>query len=210
MSSPFVQNAFKRSYAINDVYIKLCKRILPFTILDKKLELDYLRFIYFKVVTEDVDGTIISPTIEIDEIWHNHLLHNKDYLDMCLDINFIVYHYPERINDTQEVKDKRIEKFKQLYFKYFQNMPTENKDCSPPVTIFIKTVTGKNITIEISLDSSVAQLKNLIFLKEKIPIVTQKLIYAAKRIDSDNTKTLREFNIGNHSTIHMMFELKGC
>jgi hypothetical protein len=194
---------------------------MPFSIPNKRLEIDYLRFIYLKVITQDVDGTIISPTIEIDEIWHQHLLHNKNYFDMCLNINFIVYHYPERSEDTEEVKSKRIDNFKKLYYEYFQIMPydiTDNlytpveqtKQYSPPVTIFVKTVTNKNITIEISLDSSVAELKNLIFLKEKIPVQIQKLIYAGKRIDYDNKKILREFNIENHSTIHMMFELKGC
>jgi hypothetical protein len=201
----------KRFY---DVLSKLFLHKLPFTISDKRLEIDYLRFIYLKVVTQDVDGTIISPTIEIDEIWHTHLLHNKNYLDMCIKINFIVYHYPEREDDTQEVKNKRIDIFKQLYYKHFQILQYhdkyQEKEYSTPITLFIKTVTGKNITIEISLDCNVAELKNLIYLKEKIQIQRQKLIFAGKRIDQDNTKTLREFNIENHSTIHMMFELKGC
>jgi hypothetical protein len=194
---------------------------MPFSIPDKRLEIDYLRFIYLKVVTQDVDGTIISPTIEIDEIWHTHLLHNKDYIDMCLSINFIVYHYPERAENTYEVKSKRIDNFKKLYYEHFQTFPyditddlyakkDDIKQYSPPVQIFVKTVTNKNITIDISMDSSVAELKNLIFLKEKIPVNIQKLIHAAKRIDLDNKKLLREFNIQHHSTIHMMFELKGC
>ncbi len=198
---------------------------LPFPVPNKRLIIDYLRFIYLKVITQDVNGTIISPTIEIDEIWHTHLLHNKNYLDMCLSINFIVYHYPERADDTQEVKNKRIDNFRKLYYKYFHIMPydeasddlyapveeiSNSKQYSPHVTIFVKTVTNKNITIEISLDCSIAQLKNLIFFKENIPIETQKLIFAGKRIDYDNQKTLREFNIEHHSTIHMMLNLKGC
>ena len=194
---------------------------MPFSIPDKRLEIDYLRFIYLKVVSQDVDGTIISPTIDIDEIWHTHLLHNKDYLDMCLSINFIVYHYPERAENTYEVKSKRIDNFKKLYYEHFQTFPyditddlyakkDDTKQYSPPVQIFIKTATGKSITIDISMDSSVAELKQKIFLKENIAVNIQKLIFLAKRIDSDNTKTLREFNIGNHSTIHMMYELKGC
>jgi hypothetical protein len=216
----------------HDVLLKLFVHKLPFTIPDAKLEMDYLRFIYLKVVTQDVYGTIISPTTEIDEVWHTHLLHNKNYLDMCLNINFIVYHYPEKANDTEEVKNKRIEMFKKLYYQYFKTIPYDiinnissiapnnqlnetisqesDSEYSAPVTIFIKTVTNKNITIEISLDCSIAQLKNLIFFKENIPVETQKLIFAGKRIDYDNKKTLREFNIQNHSTIHIMFLLKGC
>jgi hypothetical protein len=200
---------------------------MPFSISNKKLEIDYLRFIYLKVITQDVNGSIISPTIEIDEIWHQHLLHNKNYFDMCLSINFIVYHYPERADDTEEVKNKRIDNFRKLYYKYFQTVPfevmhdltpisdisdnsDEIKEYSPPVTIFVKTVTNKNITIEISLDCSIAQLKNLILFKENIPIEIQKLLFAGKRIDYDNKKLLREFNIQHHSTIHIMLQLKGC
>lgn len=259
------------------ILLTLFKHKLPFTITESKLELDYLRFIYLKVVSQDINGTIISPTIDIDEIWHTHLLYNKDYLDMCLKINFIVYHYPERSNDTDEVKNKRIEMFKKIYYEYFKTLPydvseqnissianntsnldnsihdlygslnknipvestviesdsTDSSDSdmsestefvehikikenkakkiySPPVTVFVKTATNKTLTIEISLDCSIAKLKNLIFYKEKIPVETQKLIFAGKRIDYDNTKTLREFNIEHHSTIHMMLLLKGC
>lgn len=291
MSLPFTFTNYspspKRVYLSNNqiksdsfgILVTLFKHKLPFTIANSKLELDYLRFIYLKVITQDIDGTIISPTTDIDEIWHTHLLHNKDYLDMCLNINFIVYHYPERANDTEQVKNNRIENFKKIYYQYFKTLPydvsnnlnnisnistiapnnisdnsihdlygilnqnnqlnenipqesdsesevsedTENveyirikeskpkkKEYSPPVTIFVKTVTNKNITIEISLDCSIAQLKNLIFFKENIPVETQKLIFAGKRIDYDDKKTLREFNIENHSTIHIMLLLKGC
>jgi hypothetical protein len=222
MSCIFNDNIFlsKNNRVLNTLFLHK----MPFSIPDKRLEIDYLRFIYLKVITQDVNGTIISPTIEIDEIWHQHLLHNKNYFDMCLNINFIVYHYPERADDTEEVKNKRIDNFKKLYYKYFQISPYEvipdlkpipvtsndNKVYSPPVTIFVKTATNKTITIGISLDCSIAQLKNLILFKENIPVETQKLIFAAKRIDYDNTKLLREFNIENHSTIHMMLNLKGC
>jgi hypothetical protein len=194
-----------------DVLVKLFSHKLPFVVQNKKLEMDYLRFLYLKVVTQDINGTIISPTIDIDEIWHTHLLHNKDYFDMCLNINFLIYHYPERADDMEEVKNQRIDMFKQLYYKHFQILPYEaSKINEDMVQIFIKTINGKNITINISLDCSVQQLKQLIFVKEHIATDIQKLVFAGKRIDYDMTKTLREFNIVNHSTIHMMYDFKAC
>ncbi len=225
MSCIFDDNFFvsKNTRVLNTLFLHK----MPFSIPDKRLEIDYLRFIYLKVMTQDVNGTILSPTIEIDEIWHQHLLHNKNYFDMCLSINFIVYHYPERADDTEEVKNKRINNFRKLYYKYFQTTPyvvlqdltpvsdnsdysDSSKEYSSPVTLFVKTATNKNIVINISLDCSVAQLKNLILFQENLTIETQKLIFPGKRIDYDNQKILREFNIENHSTIHLMLNLKGC
>ncbi len=119
---------------LQDVLLSLFSHKLDFNIPNRNLEIDYLRFIFLKVKTQDIDGTIISPTIDIDEIWHTHLLHNKNYLDMCLKINFIIYHCPERAEDMQEIKDKRIEMFKNIYYEHFQSYPLSmQKECSPPV-----------------------------------------------------------------------------
>jgi large subunit ribosomal protein L40e/ubiquitin C len=182
------------------------------------------------MVTEDIDGTLISPTIEIDEVWHQHLLYNKDYFDMCIKINFIVYHYPERSDDSLKVKNKRIEVFKIIYQEYFQNIPFGYIDISnnnselvssvkselvssvkaKPVQIFIKTITNKTVVIEISLDNTIGELKQMIYIKEGICIETQKFVFGGKYISYDNKKTLRELNIEKDSIIHIMLMLKGC
>lgn len=204
-----------------DVLInKLYTHNLPFKINNSKLENDYKRFIFLKMVTQDLDGKIISPTVEIDEVWHRHLLYNKDYLDMCLKINFIVFHYPERSDDSSEIKNKRILTFKQKYHEYFQNIPfgyidnnaypLVNTVIDKPVQIFIKTITNKTVVLEISLDSTIGELKQQIYMKDGIAVETQKFIFAGKYISYDNNKTLRELNIEKDSIIHIMLMLKGC
>jgi large subunit ribosomal protein L40e/ubiquitin C len=229
--NPFIHNSNKaisidlisKLQMIDGLLNKLYQHPLPFQINNAKLENDYKRFIFIKMVTQDIDGTVISPTIDIDEVWHQHLLYNKDYLEMCIKINFIVYHYPQHSDDSIKVKNKRIETFKIIYQEYFQNIPFGYIDISnnnnselvssvksEPVQIFIKTITNKTVVIEISLDNTIGELKQMIYIKEGICIETQKFIFAGKYISYDNKKTLRELNIEKDSIIHIMLMLKGC
>jgi hypothetical protein len=222
-SKPTLTDLISKLQNMDGLLNKLYTHTLPFQINNSKLENDYKRFIFLKMVTQDIDGTTISPTIEIDEMWHQHLLYNKDYLEMCVKINFIVFHYPERSDDSLENKNKRIETFKKKYQEYFQNIPfgyidISNKNNSElvfsvkaePVQIFIKTITNKTNVIEISLDDTIGELKQMIYNKEGIEVETQKFVFAGKYISYDNKKTLRELNIEKDSIIHIMLMLKGC
>lgn len=229
MTSSFCENPFiniaNTSLFTVDLLSKLYSHKLPFQVYNPKLETDYKRFIFLKTVTNDIDGTFISPTVEIDDVWHQHLLYNKDYYDMCIKINFIVFHYPQRSEDSTEVKDKRIDTFKQKYFDFFQNIPygytSKNKKLeeiselvytvkAKPVQIFIKTVLDRTIVIEISLDDTIGELKQMIYKKEDISTEIQKFVFAGKYISYDNNKILRELNLEKNSNIHIMLMLKGC
>lgn len=55
---------------------------------------------------------------------------------------------------------------------------------------------------------TVGELKNQIRDKTGIPIIEQRLIYMAKQLN-DNDKTLKDYNITNNSTIHLLLRLRG-
>ncbi len=65
----------------------------------------------------------LVPTREIDECWHNHILHTKQYLHDCMQIfGFYLHHQPLLPNeDTQQLRDDFL-KTKQLYLEEF-NQP---------------------------------------------------------------------------------------
>lgn len=298
---------------------------LPFEI-NENYEETYKKFICLKIFTNDIDGTYISPSYELDKIWHRHLLYNKNYLDMCIKLGQIIYHFPERALDSQAVINKRIGNMIELYTQYFgeskesnilydkidiklniidnlklytldeiniisnnliinitsknkfniiydfikkkflidqieiyyegnkmnldteiseldlifnpnidiilgsKTEPNKNNDSyvinindedsgdediesnmdlyEMPMQIFVKTLIGKTLTLEIYSDYTIKDIQRLIKKKEGIPKSHQKLLCNARILDP--IKTIKDYGIQNLSTINLMVNLRGC
>nr|CAH0112497.1 unnamed protein product [Daphnia galeata] len=74
------------------------------------------------------------------------------------------------------------------------------------------STTGKNIAINIKPTATVRQLKELLFLKEDIPPVHQRLIYAGKQLPDDGCddgQTLQDFGIVKESNLQLLLRLRG-
>lgn len=178
----------------------------------------YKRAMMIKRTHKDIDHNRFSFGGMIDNIWHMHVLDTKGYAGYCRLL--MINHRPEAEDDPDSVKRARVMSFAIKYHQTYgiqynselgiyplSGKVPEGVDDSE-FQIFVKTMTGRTITLTVRPSTTAYGAKTMTMMKEGIPQDQQRMIWNGKQLEGD--ETMHDLKVMKESTLHLVLRMSGC
>lgn len=185
-----------------------------------KIYVEYYKWLLL-LIDNDNNNNVekISPSNLINQLWCAHILDLDNYMKCCVKMcGYVLHHYVE--TNFKANIDKYTEQFNRTFSKYlhkFEVYPIGQCNVWKPIyeinisrvtmTVFVKLLTGKTISIDVNLSDSVSELRDRISQKINEQVLCA-MIYAGRQLQDD--KPLLLYRIQHQSTVHCVLNLRGC
>jgi len=174
------------------------------------------RFLLLKIYFADWECTKISPSPIMNRLWQASILDTRLYQSLLVQLGERIHYGPVCSLDYGERQKcmLRVACMHESYASLFGGSPLGWSPRPFPsrllswMQIFLITLTGKTLTLDVHPFDTIDQVKLLIHAKEGIPLDQQILIFGSTRLASG--RTLTDYDIQQDSTLKLVLPLRGC
>ena len=107
----------------------------------------------------------------------------------------------------QQLAGKKTTRSPDLQPRKRQALGGAARSSEEDIQIFVKTLTGKAITISIRPSETIMVLKEKVEIQEGIPVDQQRIIFAGQQLEDGGR--LEDYNIPKESSVHLVLRLRG-
>lgn len=142
---------------------------------------------------------IMDDPVEMDD----HITYEKEAI-----IQWLKEHDNESPMTHQKISTnmKPNSEIKRKIQDFRNNNNKTNSD--EQIQILVKDIQDKTLVLLVNKNDTILTLKKKIRDRNAIPEHEQRLIYMAKQLN-DDTKTISDYDIKEHNTIHLLMRLRG-